>query len=413
MGQTLAEKILSKKSGEKLEAGDIAVVPVDLIMAHDGTAPIAIKQLSELHRDVFDPNKVILVLDHATPSPRESVSNIHKLIRDFARENQIILFDVGCGVCHQIMVEKYINPLMVVLGADSHTCTYGALGAFATGMGSTDIAVAMGFGETWLKVPESFKIKIEGKLQPHVHSKDLILTIIGTISASGATYMSMEFSGNGILNLTIEDRFTISNMAIEAGAKTGLFPVDEITWEYLKSEERPTNIELKPDTDAYYKKEINIDAGEIQPVIAAPHQVDNVKPVGDFEGLEVNQVFIGTCTNGRLTDLRVAAKILKGEKINPNVRLIIQPASRSVYLNALNEGLIEIFLKSGATINPPGCGPCIGRHLGVLADGEVCLSTQNRNFKGRMGNPNGKIYLSSPEVAALAAIKGYITDPRS
>jgi 3-isopropylmalate/(R)-2-methylmalate dehydratase large subunit len=412
MGLTLAEKILSKKIGNTVSAGEFIVVNIDLIMAHDGTAPMAIKQLESLNQTIFDPKKIILVLDHATPSPKDTVSNIHKLMRDFAQKNSIKLFDVGCGVCHQILVEKYINPYMVILGADSHTCTYGALGSFATGMGSTDIAVAMGYGKTWLKVPETYKININGKLPDHVYSKDLILTIIKKITASGATYMSMEFSGNTLPYLSIDDRLTMANMAIEAGGKVGLFPIDKITKEYLKERGRDTNLELTADRDTDYKKEISINANEIEPVIAIPHNVDNVKPVSDLEGLEVNQVFIGTCTNGRISDLRIAAKILKGNKVSENTRLLIQPASQEIYLNALKEGLIEIFLKAGAIINPPGCGPCIGRHLGVLADQEICLSTQNRNFKGRMGNPNAKIYLSNPEVAALSAIKGSIVDPR-
>ncbi len=411
MGLTLAEKILSAKTGSRVEAGDLIVVGVDLIVAHDGTAPIAINQLKELGLNVFNPDKIILVLDHAAPSPKDTVSNLHKTIREFAWKNNIKLYDVGCGVCHQLLVENHVNPLTVVLGADSHTCTYGALGAFATGMGSTDIAVAMGYGQTWLKVPHTYKIKVDGKLPPHVYSKDLILTIIKKITASGATYMSMEFHGSILKQLTIDDRFTIANMAIEAGGKTGLFPVDEITLKYLESAGRPANIRLEADPDAYYQKELELHTSELQPVVAAPDQVDNVHPVSDFEGQEVNQVFIGTCTNGRLSDLQAAARILKGNKVNSRVRLIIQPASAKIYLQALKTGLIETFIEAGATVNPPGCGPCIGRHLGILADGEICLSTQNRNFKGRMGNPNSKIYLSNPEVAALAAVKGYITDP--
>ncbi|MEM2109940.1 MAG: 3-isopropylmalate dehydratase large subunit [Candidatus Odinarchaeota archaeon] len=413
MGLTLAEKILSAKTGCKAEAGEFIVASVDLIMAHDGTAPIAINQLKELGLNVFDPSKIILVLDHATPSPKDTVSNLHKTIREFAWKNNIKLYDVGCGVCHQLLVEKHVNPLTLVLGADSHTCTYGALGAFATGMGSTDIAVAMGYGQTWLKVPQTYKIKVDGQLPPHVYSKDLILTIIKNITSSGATYMSMEFQGSALKQLTMDDRFTIANMAIEAGGKTGLFPVDNVTVKYLTETGRHQNISLEPDPDAYYQKELEINAAELQPVIAAPDQVDNVHPVNDFEGQEVDQVFIGTCTNGRLSDLQAAARILKGNKVSSRVRLIIQPASATIYRQALKTGLIETFIEAGATVNPPGCGPCIGRHLGILADGEVCLSTQNRNFKGRMGNPNSKIYLSNPEVAALAAVKGYITDPRS
>jgi len=408
----MAEKILSHKVGKTVSAGEFIACDVDLIMAHDGTAPIAIKNLQKMGKKPFDSKKIVLVLDHATPSPRESVSNIHKLIRDFVKENGVHFRDVGCGICHQLLLEEFVKPWQLILGADSHTCTHGALGAFATGMGSTDISVAMAYGKTWLKVPEAFKFEVTGSLGKYVSAKDLILSIIGEISADGATYMSMEFLGSCIRRMSMEERFTITNMAIEAGGKVGLIPTDEKTREYLGNRIKDYP-DLYPDEDAEYRDELEINASEIEPVIALPHKVDNVKNIREVEGIPVDQVFIGTCTNGRLSDLRVAAAILKNRKVNPYTRLIVQPASVRVYLDALKEGLIEIFLHAGATVNPPGCGPCIGRHLGILADGERCLSTQNRNFKGRMGNDKAFIYLSSPTVAAASAITGKITDPRT
>ncbi|RLG58487.1 3-isopropylmalate dehydratase large subunit [Candidatus Geothermarchaeota archaeon] len=334
------------------------------------------------------------------------------MMREFALKNGCFLFDIGNGICHQLMVEEFVRPYMFIAGADSHTCTYGGLGAFAAGFGSTDIAIAMAFGRLWIKVPEPVKIEIKGKLNPLVTSKDLILSIIGEIGADGAIYKSLEFVGPCIKKMSVESRLTLCNMAVEAGAKTGICPVDQRTRSYLKELGRETNEELFPDEKAEYAEEYTFDAETIEPMISLPHEVDNVKPVSEVEGVEVDQVFIGTCTNGRIEDLRLAAKIIKGRKVHKGVKLIVQPASRRIYLQAIREGLIEIFLKAGAIINPPGCGPCVGGHLGVPADGEICLSTQNRNFKGRMGNPNSKIYLASPLTAAASALTGRITDPR-
>ncbi|MHA1595017.1 MAG: 3-isopropylmalate dehydratase large subunit [Candidatus Baldrarchaeia archaeon] len=414
MGMTIAEKILSKKVGRKVEAGDLIVCDVDLVMAHDGTAPLAIEQLKSLGvDDVFDPSKIVLVIDHTAPSPSSNISNIHKMMREFARRTSCHFRDIGYGICHQILIEEFVKPWTVVAGADSHTCTHGGLGAFAAGFGSTDITVMMAYGKTWLRVPESIKVEVSGELEWPVTAKDVILHVIGELGSDGATYMAMEFTGECIRKMSVDARFTLTNMAVEAGAKTGLCPVDEKTLEFLKRRDGVTYERLEPDKDAEYADELLVDAGKLEPLVAVPDRVDNVKSVSEVEGLEVDQVFIGTCTNGRYEDLLMAAKILKGRKVHEGVRLIIQPASRRVYLEALNSGLIEIFLKAGAVINPPGCGPCVGRHLGILGDGERCLSTQNRNFKGRMGNPNSEIYLASPVVAAATAIKGEITDPRN
>jgi len=412
MGMTMAQKIIARKIGKEPEPGEIVIIDADYVMAHDGTAPLAIQRIQELGKKVWNPDRVVFVIDHTGPSPSSSISNIHRMMREFAWKNGCKFFDVGSGICHQIMIENFVLPYMFVVGADSHTCTYGGIGAFAAGYGSTDVATAMIFGKLWIKVPESMKIHVSGEIRPPVSSKDLILSIIGKIGADGAIYKAMEFVGETINRMSVEARLTLCNMAIEAGGKTGICPVDEKTIAYLRELGRNFNEKLSPDSDAKYSDEIEVEASKLEPMVSIPHEVHNVKSITEVEGVEVDQVFIGTCTNGRIEDFRIVAKILKGNKINRNVRLIIQPASRRVYLQALREGLIEIFLEAGAIINPPGCGPCVGRHLGIPADGEVCLSTQNRNFKGRMGNPNARIYLASPATAAVSAINGKITDPR-
>ncbi|MFW6110640.1 MAG: 3-isopropylmalate dehydratase large subunit [Thermoproteota archaeon] len=410
---TIAEKILSKKVGRSVSPGEIIVAEIDLIMAHDGTAPLAIEKLPELGVDqVFDPSKIVLVIDHTAPSPSDKISNIHNMMRDFASRTGCHIKDVGCGVCHQLLLEEFVEPWTITIGADSHTCTHGALGSFATGMGSTDVAVAMAYGETWLKVPESLRIEVSGKLEWPLTSKDVILHTIGELGADGATYMSMEFLGECIADMGLASRFTLTNMAIEAGAKTGFCPVDEKTKDFLFETRGEHFEELKPDPNASYVDELTFDVSDLEPMIAAPHTVDNVYSITEFEGKKIDQVFIGTCTNGRLEDLMTAAKILKGKKTNQNVRLIVQPASWRVYLETIDTGIMKTFINAGAVVNPPGCGPCVGRHLGLLGDGEVCLSTQNRNFKGRMGNPKSEIYLSSPVVAAASAITGKITNPK-
>jgi 3-isopropylmalate/(R)-2-methylmalate dehydratase large subunit len=412
--KTIAEKILSEHAGRNLRAGDIAVIDVDIVMAQDGTGPLAVSQLKKMgFEKVANPSKSIFFIDHAAPSPRKELSDSHKVLRDFARESGAKLSDIGEGICHQILVESYVCPGNVVIGADSHTCTSGALGAFATGMGSTDIAVGFALAKTWLMVPHSIKVNFNGVLNKGIYAKDLIIYLIGKITAEGATYKALEFSGKVGENLNMDDRFTISNMAVEAGAKTGLFPADDITKKYLQYQgRRKCYREIKADEGAGYEAVLDVDCSELEPMVSLPHTVDNVSVVSKLGKIKVDQVLIGTCTNGRLIDLKIAAEILKGRKVAGSVRLIVVPASKSVYLDALKSGIIETLIKSGAVVISPGCGPCVGVHQGILADGEVCLSTQNRNFKGRMGNPDSFIYLSSPATAAWSAVKGYIADPR-
>ena len=410
MGQTLAQKILSSHAGHSVEFGELVIANIDVCATQDGTGPLAIKEFKKLNRPLKNPERTILFIDHAAPSPRKELSDAHIIIREFAREYGAVLSDIGCGVCHQRLVEEYVNPGEILVGADSHTCTSGALGALATGMGSTDIAVSMAFGKTWFKVPKSFKIEVNGKFKENVCSKDLMLYLIGLIGADGATYRALEFCGETIRNMSMSERFTLANMAVEAGAKAGLFETDEKTREFLKSRGREDKFkEIKMDDDAQYERVIKIDASLVDNMVSCPHTVDNVKKADELNDVKLNQVFIGTCTNGRIEDLRIAAEVLKGNKVAPNVRLIVVPASKDTYIQASKEGLIEIFLEAGANLLPSGCGPCVGVHGGILGDGEVCLATQKRNFQGRMGNVNGFIYLSSPYVAAKSSIAGYIT----
>ncbi len=412
MGLTLVEKILSEHADKEVHAGELIVSRVDVCAVQDGTGPLTVQEFKKLGKDrLKNPERTILFIDHASPSPRKELSNTHTVLREFSKEYGAILSDVGKGVCHQRLIEDYVNPAEVLVGADSHTCTSGALGAFATGMGSTDVAIAMAIGKTWLKVPKTIKICVNGEFKKDVCAKDLILHLIGSIGADGATYMALEFCGETIEKMSMSDRFTLSNMAVEAGAKCGLIVADETTREYLKSRGREDKFRVvKPDSDAVYDRVININAADVERTVSCPHTVDNVKKVSELSDVKVDQVFVGTCTNGRLEDMRTVASILKGNKVNPDVRMLICPASPDVYKASLKKGLIDIFMEAGAVILPPGCGPCVGVHAGTLADGEVCLSTQNRNFQGRMGNTEGKIYLSSPFVAAKTAIKGYITD---
>jgi 3-isopropylmalate/(R)-2-methylmalate dehydratase large subunit len=414
MGQTLAEKILSAKSDSEARAGSIVITRIDLAFVQDSTGPLTLRQLEETGLNtIHNPQKTILFIDHSAPSPARELSNDHIFLRNFAREKGVILSDIGQGVCHQIIAESWANPGDVIVGADSHTVTAGALGAFATGMGSTDIAVAMALGRTWLRVPETIKINVNRRMSKGVYAKDLILHLIGQIGADGATYQALEFGGEAVNIMPIPDRLTIANMAVEAGAKVGLFPSDIITLDYLRSQGRGERyIPHSPDSDAIYARVIEIDAAQLEPTIARPHSVDNTALVRELSGIPIDQVFIGTCTNGRLEDLNIASSILKGKKIHPHTRLVIAPASRKVFMEALADGYISTLIEAGATIVPPGCAACLGVHQGVLGDGEACLSTANRNFKGRMGNPESFIYLASPATAAATAIRGEITDPR-
>lgn len=411
MGQTLAEKIISEHAGKKVKAGELVIANIDVAAVQDGTGPLTVQEFKKLGlTKLKNPKRTILFIDHASPSPRKELSNTHTVLRDFSKEYGAVLSDVGAGVCHQRLVETFVNPGEILVGADSHTCTSGALGAFATGMGSTDIAVAMGLGKTWLKVPATFKIEVSGKFKKGICSKDLMLHLIGLIGADGATYKALEFYGDTIDNMEMSERFTLANMAVEAGAKAGLFISDEKTKEFLKSRGREDKFkEIQPDADAVYEKIIRINAEDVPHTVSCPHTVDNTKTVEELKNIKVNQVFVGTCTNGRIEDLRIVADILKDKQVNPDVRMLICPASKDVYMQALEEGLITIFVKANASILPPGCGPCVGVHAGTLADGEVCLATQNRNFQGRMGNTKGFIYLASPYVAAYTAINGYIS----
>jgi len=414
MGKTLAEKILSAKSDAEVCAGNIVVVRLDLAFAHDSTGPLTLRQLSETNLNtIHNPERTILFIDHSAPSPAKELSNDHIFLRSFAQEKGVVLSDIGEGVCHQIVVESFAKPGDVIVGADSHTVTAGGLGAFATGMGSTDIAIAMALGKTWLRVPETIRVVVHGRLAKGVYAKDLILHLIGQIGADGATYKALEFGGDTITGLTIPERLTIANMVVEAGAKVGLFPSDSVTQSYLADQGRGGQyVTLAPDADASYEGTIEIDAARLEPTISKPHTVDNITLARELKGVHVDQVFIGTCTNGRLDDIRIAASILNGKRRHPRTRLIVAPASQKVLLAALAEGYIATLVKSGATIVPPGCAACLGVHQGVLGDGEKCLSTANRNFKGRMGNPTAFIYLASPATAAATAIRGEITDPR-
>jgi 3-isopropylmalate/(R)-2-methylmalate dehydratase large subunit len=413
MGKTLAEKILSMKSGYDAYAGAIVIAKVDVAAFQDGTGPLGVRQLQKMNIKRVKARKSVFFLDHAAPSPRKELSNDHMLLREFSKKTGALLSEVGAGVIHQRLVESFAKPGDVVIGGDSHTCTSGALGAFATGMGSTDVAIGMAMGKTWFKVPETFRIEVTGKFQPGVFSKDLILFLIGMLGADGATYKALEFGGKTIARMSMESRFALSNMAVEAGAKVGLIASDNVARHYLKRRGRVKDWKpLSPDRDAKYEKVIKINAEKIEPQIAFPHTVDNTRPISKVKHIKINQAFIGTCTNGRIEDLKIAAKILKGEKCASHTRLIVVPASRDVYLESMKLGLLDIFVRAGAIIIGPGCGPCVGVHQGVLGDSEVCISTANRNFKGRMGNPEGLIYLASPATVAYSAIKGEISDPR-
>jgi 3-isopropylmalate/(R)-2-methylmalate dehydratase large subunit len=412
---TLAEKILAAHCDKKkVSPGDFINANVDLILANDITAPISIREFKKLGVDhVFDPKKVIMLPDHFTPNKDIASAEQAKTMREFCYQQQVIYFEVGrAGIEHVFLPEQgFVLPGDVVIGADSHTCTYGALGAFATGMGSTDVAAAMATGDIWMKVPPTLKFVYHGTPGKWVGGKDLILYTIGQIGVDGATYCAMEFTGEAITALPMDGRFTMANMAIEAGAKAGLFRVDSKTKQYLKSRaKRPYTI-YEPDADAGYAKVFEYDVSSLEPQVALPHSPANARPISQVGKVELNQAVIGSCTNGRLDDLRVVGQILKGRKINPKVRCIVIPGTQQVYLDALKEGIIETLINAGAAVCTPSCGPCIGGHMGVLAAGEKCVSTTNRNFVGRMGHPTSEVYLANPAVAAASAVAGFITSP--
>lgn len=414
MGKTLSEKILSVKSRSDAKAGDIVIAQVDMVFAQDTTGPLAVRQFQAAGFERPAKNiKAALFLDHAAPSPNRALANDHELLRDFARKTGLLLYEVGEGVCHQLVAEFLAKPGDLIIGADSHTVTAGGLGAFACGMGSTDVAVALALGKTWLRVPESLKIALSGHFTRGVYAKDLILYLIASLGADGATYRALEFSGDTLATMPISDRLTVANMTVEAGAKVGLFPSDEVTRDYLKVQGRGGDYQpVLADESASYERTIKINVAELEPVVAKPHTVDNVALARELKGAEIQQVFIGTCTGGRLDDLAVAAEILRDKKRHELTRLVVAPASRQTLLSAITAGYIKTLLQAGAVILPPGCGPCLGLHQGALGDGESCLSTANRNFKGRMGNPAAFIYLGSAATAAATAVRGEITDPR-
>ncbi len=411
---TLAEKILAAHSGkQKVSPGEFLTVRVDLVMANDITAPIAIREYERLGtKAVFDPQRVVMVVDHNVPAKDILAAEQAKLVRDFAHRYGLLYFDCGFGIEHVVLPEQgLVLPGDVVIGADSHTCTYGALGAFATGMGSTDIASAMATGEIWMKVPPTIKFIYHGKPGKWVTAKDLILYTIGDIGVDGALYAAMEFHGESIAELAMDGRFTMANMAIEAGAKAGLFPVDSKTREYVQQRaKRPYQV-YEPDEDSQYSKVIEYDVSLIEPQVAFPHLPSNTRGISKVGEVRIDQAVIGSCTNGRLEDLRLAAQVLRGRKVHPEVRCLIIPGSQEVYLQALREGLVEVFVRAGATVTMPTCGPCGGFHLGVLAAGERCIATTNRNFVGRMGSSKSEVYLANPAIAAASAILGRIGGP--
>ena len=416
MGMTITQKILAKHTGRSfVEPGELIVVDVDLALANDITGPVSIEEFKKAGADkVFDRSKIALIPDHFAPNKDIKSAELCKNLREFAKEQQIEhYYEVGrMGIEHALLPEQgIVLPGDVVIGADSHTCTYGALGAFSTGVGSTDLAFAMMTGKCWFKVPESMKFIFHGKLNPWVTGKDLILHTIGDIGVDGALYKAMEFTGEALSQLTMDERLTMTNMAIEAGGKNGIMEPDEVTLEYVKNRaKRPYEV-FKSDEDASYSEIIDYDATKIGPKIALPHLPENVVDVKEAQGIAIDQVVIGSCTNGRLEDMRMAAKVIKGHKVHPYMRLIVIPATQQVYRDMIKEGITEIFIEAGAVVSTPTCGPCLGGYMGILAKGERALSTTNRNFVGRMGHPESEIYLSNPAVAAASAVTGKITHP--
>ena len=407
---TLTEIIFSEKIGKKVKPGDIIKCEVNVVMSHDNTTPLAIQSFKQITNKVFDPEKIVIVFDHIYPAANIKAATNQDMIRKFAREQKLPNLFID-GICHQIMIEKgFVKPGSVIIGGDSHSCSYGALGSFGTGMGSTDIAVAWATGKNWFRIPETIGVNLRGELPAGVYPKDVILHLAKIITAAGAKYQTLEFFGSFVDNLEVEDRITLSNMAIEMGAKAGLIAPDEKTINFLQKQGVTDKINIFKSENPAYIKTINLDVSTLKPQIACPHQVDNVVDLPEVAGTKLDQIFIGTCTNGRLHDLKIAAEILKGKKIHQNTRLIVIPASNKIYQEAAKLGLIDIFMEAGATVSHAGCGPCIGRHMGVMAAGETALTTMNRNFMGRMGSPESKIYLASPATAACSALSGEITN---
>jgi len=413
----ITEKILAKASGRKtVNPGDIVDANVDMVMVHDLTGPLAVEAFKRIGiPHVWDNKKIVIIFDHQVPAESVKAAELHKMLRGFAKEQGIHLYDVGRGgICHQVMPEKgHVVPGTVMVGADSHTCTYGAFGAFATGIGSTEAAAVFATGKIWLKIPETMKINVEGKFKLYVTPKDLILSIIGRVGADGATYKATEFTGSTIRRMGVEGRMTLCNMSVEMGAKNGIIEPDETTRKFLEGRIAKSYEALKSDADAKYERVFEFDVSKLEPVVACPSSVDNVKPVSEVSNVPIDQAYIGSCTNGRLEDLRVAAQIMKGKTVKHGVRTLVIPASQEVYRQAVDEGLVEIFTDAGAMVCGSACGPCLGGHIGLLAAGETCVSTSNRNFIGRMGSTQANVYLASPATVAASALTGKITDPRT
>jgi len=415
----ITEKILAKASGKKtVHPGEIADANVDMIMVHDLTGPLAVETFKKIGvQKVWDNQKVVMILDHQVPAESVKAAELHKTMRQFAKDQKLRIYDVGRGgICHQVMPEKgHVVPGTVIVGADSHTCTHGAFGAFATGIGSTEAAAVFATGKIWLKVPEAIKVNVTGQFQKYVTPKDLILSIIGRMGVDGAIYKSAEFTGPTIKSMSMAGRMTLCNMAVEMGAKNGIVEPDETTRKFLEgrtSKALPNFESLKSDKDAVYERTMEFDVSSMEPQVACPSSVDNVKPVSEVGNVPIEQAFIGSCTNGRIEDLRLAAQVLKGKRVKDTVRTLVIPASQEVYRQALNEGLMEIFTDAGAMVCGSACGPCLGGHIGLLAAGEVCVSTSNRNVIGRMGSTQASVYLASPATVAASAVTGKITDPR-
>ena len=413
----ITEKILSSKAGHEVTPGEIIEIPVDLAMSHDGTSPPAIKTFEKVAAKVWNPDKIAIIFDHNVPANTIGSAEFQKVCRNFINKQGIKNNYIhGEGICHQVVPEMgLVEPGKVIVGADSHTCTYGAFGAFSTGMGATDLAMVWATGKTWFMVPQAIKMEVIGELNPYIAPKDIILNIIGKIGIAGATYKTAEFCGEIIENMGVEGRATMCNMAIEMGAKNGIMEPNKEVIDYICKRTSKTENELnivKSDSGAVYEKEMLFDITDMDPQIACPNDVDNVCDISKVEGTAIDQCLIGSCTNGRLSDLKDAYEILKDQKINDNIRLLILPASREIYKQAMNLGYIEAFIDAGAIICNPGCGPCLGGHMGVLSEGEVCISTTNRNFKGRMGDPKSSVYLSNSKVVAASAIEGVIKNPK-
>ena len=416
MGMTMTEKILAKHAGvSQVTPGQLITCDLDMVLANDVTAPPAIKEFEKIGKPVFDNTKIALVPDHFTPNKDIKSAGLSKIVRDFAHKHNIVnYFEVGrVGIEHVILPEKgIVAPGMLTIGADSHTCTYGALGGFSTGVGSTDLGVALATGQAWFKVPESIKVNITDKKPAGICGKDVMLTLIGMIGVDGALYKALEFTGDGISELSMTDRLTIAHMAIEAGAKNGIFPVDEKTLAYVKERVTKPYEVVTADDDAVYCQTVEINLSELKPVVAFPHLPENTHTVESIkEPITIDQVVIGSCTNGRLEDLAIAASILKGHKVHPHVRCIIIPGSQQVYLDAIHAGYVDTFIEAGAAVSTPTCGPCLGAHMGIMTAGERCVSTTNRNFRGRMGHVDSEVYLAGPYVAAASAILGRIATP--